>query len=332
MAGTGERDRLIMARLLTYFRRFTGRWKTPTGEAWQPALAVDAVVNSYERTHDPLYLDVIERSFRRYRGRRSRYYDDDGWYLKAWLRAYHVTGSAAFLDEAESLFQEMTRGWDDVCGGGLWWSRDRTYKNAITNSLFLLAAARLYREEPTASYLDWATRAWAWFDATGLINEDHLVNDGLDDACANNGGVTWTYNQGVVLSALAELWQITGDGGCLRRAEQIADATLTRLVSPDGVLIEPCEPDRCSGNNQVFKGVFAQGLARLAAADREARPRYHAFLAANLDSVWTRARDRRNGVGLSWAGPVGPVTGATQIAAALLVGEVALLDSVQNDH
>jgi predicted alpha-1,6-mannanase (GH76 family) len=331
MAGTGERDRLIMARLLAYFRR-TGRWKTPTGEAWQPALAVDAVVNSYERTHDPLYLDVIERSFRRYRGRRSRYYDDDGWYLKAWLRAYHVTGSAAFLDEAMALFQEMTRGWDDVCGGGLWWSRDRTYKNAITNSLFLLAAARLHREAPRGSHLDWAARAWAWFDAAGMINEDHLVNDGLDDGCANNGGVTWTYNQGVVLSALAELWQITGDRGYLRRAEQIADATLTRLVSPDGVLTEPCEPDRCSGNNQVFKGVFAQGLARLAAADREARPRYHAFLAANVDSVWTRARDRRNGVGLSWAGPVGRVTGATQIAAALLVGEVALLDSVQNDH
>lgn len=312
-----------MARLLTYFRRFTGRWKTPTGEAWQPALAIDAVVNSYERTHDPMYLDVIERSFRRYRGRRSHYHDDDGWYLNAWLRAYHVTGSAVFLDEATALFEEMARAWDEVCGGGLWWNRDRRYKNAITNELFLLAAARL-------NYLDWATRAWAWFDASGMINDDHLINDGLDDACANNGGVTWTYNQGVILSALAELWHITGDGGYLRRAEQIADATVTRLVSPDRVLTEPCEPDRCSGNNQVFKGVFVQGLARLAAADREARPGYRAFLAANLDSVWTRARDRSNGVGLSWAGPVGPVTGATQIAAALLAGEVALLDSVQN--
>ena len=55
----------VMARLLRHFRRRTGRWSTPTGEAWQPALAIEAVANSYERTHDVVYSDVIERSFRR---------------------------------------------------------------------------------------------------------------------------------------------------------------------------------------------------------------------------------------------------------------------------
>jgi hypothetical protein len=39
------------------------------------------------------------------------------------------------------------------------------------------------------------------------------------------------------------------------------------------------------------------------------------------------ARDRDNGIGLSWTGPAGRVTAATQISAALLLSEVALLDT-----
>ncbi|HEV7962676.1 MAG TPA: glycoside hydrolase family 76 protein [Actinoplanes sp.] len=326
-----DRDRLVMGRLLRYFRRWNGRWRTPTGEAWQPALALDAVVNSYERTRDDRYLAVVERSFARYRGRRSHFYDDDGWYLNAWLRAYDVTGGSAYRDEAEALFDEMTNGWDAVCAGGLWWNRDRQYKNAITNELFLLAAARLHRRAPNGegpgSYRDWATRAWAWFDSSGMINENGLINDGLDSRCANNGGVTWTYNQGVILGALVEMWQMTGDRSYLDRAQQIADATIATLVSPGGILTEPCEPDRCSGNAQIFKGVFAQGLARLYAANPGAMPTYRTFLTANADSLWSAARDRDNGIGLSWTGPAGRVTAATQISAALLLGEVALLDT-----
>ena len=30
-----------------------------------------------------------------------------------------------------------------------------------------------------------------------MINGDHMINDGLNDSCANNGQPTWTYNQGV---------------------------------------------------------------------------------------------------------------------------------------
>jgi predicted alpha-1,6-mannanase (GH76 family) len=330
-----ERDRLAVARLLTFFRPRTGRWKTPTGEAWQPALALDAVINTYERTRDPGYLRVVERSFARYRGRRSRFYDDDGWYLNAWLRAYDVTGDDGYLSEAEALFTGMTRAWDGACGGGLWWSTDRAYKNAITNELFLLAAARLHRRAPHAtgqlSYGDWAARAWAWFDASGMVNDQHQVNDGLDASCANNGGVTWTYNQGVILGALVELWRITGDPGHLRRAEQIADATIATHVSGEGILKEPCEPDNCTGNGQVFKGVFAQGLARLYGAVCADKPGYGAFLKANADSLWHAGRDRRNGFGLSWTGPAGRVTAATQTAASLLIGEVALLERGGND-
>jgi predicted alpha-1,6-mannanase (GH76 family) len=325
-----DRDRLAMAKLLTFFRPRNGRWKTPTGEAWQPALALEAVLSTYERTRDLNYLRVVEASFTRYRGRRSRYYDDDGWYLNTWLRAYDDTGDTRYLNEAESLFAEMMRAWDGVCGGGPWWSTDRDYKNAITSELFLLSAARLHRCDPKGTaYRDWAERTWRWFDASGMINEHHLVNDGLDPLCANNGGVTWSYNQGVILSALVELSAVTGERCYLDRAEEIADAAISTLGSPDGILREPGEPDSCSANGQIFKGVFVQGLARLYRARGGARSAYRTFLTTNANALWRSRRSRDNGIGLCWAGPVGRVTAATQTAGSLLLGEVALLHADQ---
>ena len=76
--------------LVNSFSPGTGRWLTPTGEAWQPAIAVEAMLLAYERTGDVVYLNVVEKSFARYAGRRSRFFDDDGWYLNAWLRAYEL--------------------------------------------------------------------------------------------------------------------------------------------------------------------------------------------------------------------------------------------------
>ena len=315
-----------MSRLLTFFRPRTGRWKMASGEAWQPALAVDAVINTYQRTADPAYRSVVERSFARYVGRRMPFYDDDGWFLNTWLRAYEVTGDQAYLDEARSLFAGLTHGWDEVCGGGMWWRKDRTYKNAITIELFLLGAGRLHRlTNGAGDYGDWARRAWRWFDASGMINASRLVNDGLGGDCTNNGGPTWTYNQGVILGGLAEVWRATGDRDCLARAGAIADAALASLVDGAGVLTEPCEAAvaGCDGDQQIFKGVFAQGLARLHHAT--GNPAYAAFLRANADAVWA-GRDRADGVGLRWAGPAGRVNGATQAAACLLLGSVELLD------
>ncbi len=324
MEGAGERERRAVARLLRYYRPRAGRWRRPTGHGWQLALAIEAVTTAYQRTGQPAYREAMARWFGRHRGQRSRFFDDDGWYLNAWLRAYEVTRDPAYLADARAGFADLVAGWDGVCGGGVWWSHERTYKNAITTELFLLAAARLHRHCPEGEYLDWAGRAWAWFDASGMINPDGLVNDGLD-RCVNNGGTTWTYTQGVLLDALAELWRATGEVALLDRARVIADAATSRLAGDDGILREPGEP-ACDRDQLIFKGIFAAGLARLHRADPAARPGYAAFLRANADSVWHRARDRRDGIGLVWAGPPVRVGPATHASGTLLLGEVARLE------
>ena len=170
------------------------------------------------------------------------------WWALAWVAATDLTGDARYLAAAQAIFAHNLSGWDDTCGGGLWWNEKRDYKNAITNELFLTLAALLAIRVPgRQEYRDWALREWEWLRRSGLIGPSGLVNDGLTAACANNGGTTWTYNQGVILGGLAALHELTGDEAYLRQGEAIADAALRSLVDKSGILAEPGEASSLAG-------------------------------------------------------------------------------------
>ena len=211
-----------------------GLWDT-TGW-WNAANCVEAVENEIIANNDSTRLSVLQQTFNQNAGGNflNNYYDDEGWWANAWIRAYDLTGNDAYLSMAKTIFADMTGGWDDHCGGGIWWSKDRTYKNAIPNELFLLVAIRLHQRTPgdggAGSYFYWATNEWSWFKASGMINAQNLINDGLTSDCQNNGQTTWSYNQGVILGGLADLYQVTGDTNYLNQAEVIADAAISRLV------------------------------------------------------------------------------------------------------
>ncbi len=293
--------------LQRWYRPRTGLWKTAGW--WNSANALTAVIQHAQRSGERRYLDILPVTFTRaqrtYPGFTNEYYDDDGWWALAWIAAYDVTGEARYLDTARALFAGLAAGWDDHCGGGVWWTRQKTYKNAIPNELFLLIAARLHQraEGSGGEYLDWALREWRWLAASGLIGPSGLVNDGLTAACENNGGTTWTYNQGVVIGGLAVLHEITGDDAYLGSAEAIASAALRDLTVPPGVLAEPGEEHtgRRDGDRPQFKGIFMRHLYELYL--RRPCPEYRDFILANAASLWRNARNRRNQVGLAWGGP-----------------------------
>ena len=313
----------------------TGQWRT-TGW-WNAANALTAVIRYTQHTGDDRYTGAIERTFRA-AGRRNpgfinKFFDDNAWWALAWMDAYDLTGHTRYLEAARVIFDNFVTAWDDTCGGGVWWNTDRKYKNAITNELFLAVAARLHQRVPgNDRYLDWAQREWAWFAASGMVNDEGLVNDGLTADCRNNGQPTYTYNQGVVLGGLAALYEITGDEGYLRAGEPIADATLRLLTSPVsgsavGVLVEPGETAmaaaRTRGDRTQFKGIFARNLADF--ARHSGRPAYRDFILRNAESVWTNSRNGRNQLGLQWTGPFDTADASRQSSALdVLVAAAAL--------
>lgn len=325
------RENAVMTKLLQGFNVRSNGWtKGPT---------LDAIINIYQRTRDPKYRTLIDESLVHGRGWRSGdsnklYYDDMGWYANAWIRAYDVTGDRAFLTEAQAIFVDMTKAWDSSCSGGVFWTDERNYKNAITNELFLLTAARLARRSTNGtgpgSYQDWAVREADWFvNKSGMINAQNLINDGLTSGCQNNGQPTWSYNQGVILGGLVELFRLTGDRGYLTTAHRLADASTTRMVHPNGTYRDVCDTwgTGCTGDALIFKGPYVQGLARLYNADRAAKPQYLNVLKTSADGMWNNARAADNGIGVNWGGPVGTVTQSSQAAGAQLLGAITLINA-----
>jgi predicted alpha-1,6-mannanase (GH76 family) len=309
-----------MAALQRWYAPRTGRWHG-TGW-WNAANALTAVIRYTRCTGDPSYRGVIATTFRAaqrglrggHRGFINSFFDDNGWWALAWVAAYDLTGDRRYLAAAQAIFAHNRGGWDGTCGGGLWWNTDRRYKNAITSELFLTLAARLAQRVPEdPQYRDWALRTWDWLAASGMIGPDGLVNDGLTAGCANNGGTTWTYNQGVILGGLAALCELTGDQGYLRHGELIADAALRGLTGPDGILAEPCEPAGCDGDQTQFKGIFVRNLHEFQRLS--GKPAYRAFILANADSVWRRARNPDDQLGLCWGGPFDKADASRQSSA-----------------
>ncbi|MGW4397873.1 glycoside hydrolase family 76 protein [Amycolatopsis nivea] len=242
------------------------------------------------RSSDPIDGDFISRAI-----------DDSAWWGLAWLAAYDRTHDARYLAEATKIADYVHGFWDPgTCGGGVWWDRERTYKNAVTSGLYLRLAAALHRR--LANDTEWLARARTagdWYLRSGLINSAGLVNDGLTANCANNGQTVWTYNQGLAIGGFTELWRATGDQSYLDAAHRLADSAITGLTS-GGVLVESCESGSCDENQKQFKGIFLRYFGDLATASADQK--YRDFVQRQADSVWLRDRDSLNRIGERWAG------------------------------
>jgi predicted alpha-1,6-mannanase (GH76 family) len=316
-------DTRALSALSSFYGISAGNWSNGW---WTSANAVEAAADSIERNQGQSFAFLMKETFNVNSSAHflNSYYDDEGWRASAWIRAYDLTGDGTYLQMADTIFQDMTGGWDTTCGGGLWWSKDKTLKNAIPNELFLLVAASLHNRMPgsgtTESHLTWALKEWDWFKASGMINAQGLVNDGLTSACANNGEQTWTYNQGVILGGLVELYKATGDASLIAAAERIASATLTHKVTSWGILSESCEPT-CTGDNVQFKGPFTRNLERLYDVDQN--PSYLSFLTENARSIWNAGNDGSDHLGLVWSGPFDSADYVRQNSAMVTLSAVA---------
>ncbi len=322
------KDEQAAASLQNWYTVDSGSWNPMA--RWEWANAVDALENTYTRTNGMEYGYAMTDTYDKNGGGNfidDAGYDDEGWWALAWMRAYDVTGNSRYLSMTKTIFSDMaTNGWDTTtCGGGMWWNKAKTYKSAITNELFLTIAARLHQRTPgdggSGSYLDWANKEWSWFSAHGLINSSNLVNDGLTSSCTNNGQTVWTYNQGIILGGLTDLYTSTGNSSYLTTAESIANATINSMVDASGILRESCEPTSCDGNQEQFKGLFMRNLAYL--YDEDHQLSYYNFLVANANSISTNDENSSNQLGLLWSGPFDSATPAKQSSAMIPLSALA---------
>jgi predicted alpha-1,6-mannanase (GH76 family) len=298
------------------------QWYTPanglyrTTGWWNSANAITALANYSRMTHSKKYLPIFANTLHAaqtahdgFHGFINDYYDDEGWWALAWIDVYDLTGKAEYLQAASSIFDDMQKGWDtETCGGGVWWSKKSREKNAIENELFLAVAASLANRssapEQREKYLGWAQKEWTWFHDSGMINGEHLINDGLNISdpahCTNNGRNAWTYNQGVILGALVELNKAAPDPTLTETASSIALSAIEHLSDAQGVLHE-LNKAHTGGDVPQFKGIFSRNLMLLNSAFPN--DRYQAFASTNAESIWNKDRDAANHLGFWWAGP-----------------------------
>lgn len=279
---------------------------------WNSAVAVTALADSGVSGVDPVLARVFDVNRSAFpAGARSsdpidgdfisRAIDDTAWWGLAWLAAYDRTHDGRYLAEAAKIADYVHGFWDpSTCGGGVWWDRERTYKNAVTSGLYLRLAAALHRRlDGDTEWLARARAAGDWYLRSGLINSAGLVNDGLTAGCENNGQTVWTYNQGLALGGFTELWRATGDQSYADTARRLADAAMTGLTS-EGVLVESCDTGSCDDNQKQFKGIFLRYFGDFASAAGDQKHRD--FVRQQADSVWLRDRDPLNRIGERWAG------------------------------
>ncbi|SJX66381.1 related to DCW1-Mannosidase, GPI-anchored membrane protein [Sporisorium reilianum f. sp. reilianum] len=320
----------------SYYNATDGRFDT-AASWWLTGNALTGVLEWTAKTHSWQYMPQVMHTIHEQKKPlpwwpsgggifRADSTDDTGWYALAMLRMFDITKDAKYLDYAVTDAEYLQSFESSACGGGIIWDiPSRTYKNAISNELYLSLTAglanRLHDKTKAKKYLDIAKKQYTWFVNSGMINKDSLINDGLTDGCANNGGKIWSYNQGVILGGLAELYK--ADGGkrkYLKLGRRIADAVLASpAFSTQGILTELCEPSSsCNSDQDAFKGIFMRNLDKINKVLPGAP--YTSYIQRQAAYAYSHDRNGTDFYGVQWTGPVGQANVGTQgLAVSLLV-------------
>lgn len=244
----------------------------PGLDAYRDTLRRPAAYASYVRTAAPS----------------DRFYDDNVWLGIDFCDIYAATGDARYLAEAETIWQFIRSGTDDVLGGGIYWCEQKKHsKNTCSNAPGAVYALKLHAATGDARYLAEARALYDWTKRTLMDPEDGLYFDNVNLE-GHIGRAKFAYNSGQMVQAGVLLYRATGDEGYLADARRTADACRDRFFeefAPEGAA-----PFRMLRKGNVwFSAVMVRGLAELYGADGD--PAALIDVQRSLDWAWEHARD-----------------------------------------
>lgn len=227
----------------------------------------------------------------------NKFNDDLLWAAIAFARAKVITGNDNYGQIGAANFNRVWyRAWDTALGGGLWWTTDKTSKNACVNGPGAIAATLFYRMNYGANYLNQATMIYNWqrshlvYTDTGKV-DDHMNADG------SRNGWTFTYNQGTWAGAAALLYQTVGGSTYLNDGRLAVLWTKNNLTGQHVAGILNDEYDSSNPNNDAagFKGIFARWACKWIQVTGNTE--FNSWMQQNANAAWTY----RNSSGVTWA-------------------------------
>ena len=164
-------------------------------------------------------------------------------------------------------------------GGGLFWSRDRDFKNSPATGPAALHLARLGETDEARRLVDWLY-ARLWSPESGLVLDGIRLRGGEEVLVPD----VWSYNQGTVLAALVTL----GDRESRDRAAALVAAVDARLtVEVDGVHVLRTHG---GGDGGLFTGILVRHLALAATSGsglaEQARATARRLVLDTAEALW----------------------------------------------
>jgi predicted alpha-1,6-mannanase (GH76 family) len=237
---------------------------------WFWAQAAMILVNYQELTNDKKYAGQLKDSYLANWDNilNAEYYDDRLWWALTLLKIYQVNSDIDALNRSKALVASVVdQGSQNVChgNGGIYWDVARTQVGSIANTLLITAAGRLYQATHDEKYKNIADKTWQWLQQSGLIGFDHSLADNYavsrKGLCGTLANWHFTYNNGMLLSAVSTLEQINHQKKLASFADDIARKALYDYTK-GGVIEEVCtNAYACAEDKYMFKGIFVYNVA-----------------------------------------------------------------------
>ncbi len=263
---------------------------------WERAEEMEMLVDVYERTTNASCLTLFSNAFNGFTTEHGRdwlenpYNDDIMWMVIASARAYLHTGNPVYRAVAKANFDRCyQRAWSTDLGGGLWWTKTNSTKNACVNGPAAIAAHLLFQSTGDTNYLAKSKDIFEWERAT-LFNPE---TGAVADAISGTGKIhPWasTYNQGTFIGTANLL-------GRTNEARLAADYTMSQLCHA-GML----PPYQQAGDLGGFNGICVRWLAKFM-DDRGLQSRYEGWLRQNADAAWNSRRKSNDLIWSRWPAP-----------------------------